>query len=178
MKQLALVLGVPLLLAGCSAQFLSFLQPGPRTPGNRDDCTRAVSKPAPMFYLDAPAVATAGATFSVEPWVLLSGPALKLDEIRPGTFTATVDLDAKRVTVQGMITRHEANPEAACEFPAMYMLPKAATVSVPVTLPAGTYELAIAPDSVTTEKPPTTPLEPNQTYPGPLATRSIVVEAP
>lgn len=178
MKQLALALCVPVMVAGCSAELMSFLQPKPSDPSRRDDCTRPVERPAPMFYLDAPAVVTADATFSVEPWVLLSAPALTIDEIRPQTFVAEVDLAAKRVMVRGAITRHEANPEANCSFPAIYMMPKAATLSVPVSLPAGTYELAIAPNSVTTEKPPYTPTEPNRTYPGPLATRSIVVQAP
>lgn len=178
MKQLALALCVPVIVTGCSAEFLSLLKPNASNPNQRDDCTRAVERPAPMFYLDAPAVATAGATISLEPWVLLSAPALKIDEIRPQTFVAEVDHAAKRVTVRGAITRHEANPQANCEFPAIYMLPQAATVSVPVSLPAGTYELAIATESFTTEKPPYTPTEPNRTYPGPLATRSIIVQAP
>lgn len=176
MKQLALVLSVPVILAGCSADLLSQWLPDKRGPGQRDDCTVPVVRSAPMFYLGAPQVATAGATFSVEPWVLLSAPALEIDQIRPGSFVAEVDLAAKRVTVRGSITRHEVNPEAECAFPAMYMLPKAATLSVPVSLPAGTYELAIAIDSFTAEKPPYTPSEPNRTYPGPQATRSIVVE--
>ncbi|MNX22198.1 hypothetical protein D3C86_521770 [compost metagenome] len=176
MKQLALVLSVPLLLAGCSADFLSQFLPGKTNPSQRDDCTVTVERPAPMFYLDAPQVASAGATFSVEPWVLLSAPVQVIDAIRPETFVAEVDLAAKKVTLRGKITRHEANPQANCGFPAIYMLPKAATLSVPVSLPAGTYELAIAADSFNPEKPPYTPMEPNRTYPGPLATRSIVVE--
>ena len=178
MKQLALALCVPVILTGCSADLLSFLQPNGSNPKQRDDCTLPVEKPAPMFYLDAPAIATAGATVSLEPWVLLSAPALEIDEIRPQTFVADVDLAAKRVTIRGGITRHEVNPEANCEFRAIYMLPQAATFSVPVSLPAGTYELAIATECFTTEKPPYTPTDPNRYYPGPLATRSIVVQAP
>lgn len=176
MKQLALAVAVPLLFAGCSAELLSFLRPD--TPGSpkNENCTVAVERPAPMFYFDAPQVASADATVSLEPWVLLSAPALKVDEIRPASFKAEVDLEAKRVTIRGAITRHEMNPEAECAFPAIYMLPQAATLSVPVVLPAGTYEVAIATESFTTEKPPYTPTDPDRVYPGPLATRSLLVE--
>jgi hypothetical protein len=176
MKQLALVLAVPLLLVGCTPELLSFLRPDDGGKFGDENCTIALERPAPMFYVSAPATTSAGVTVTLEPWVLLSAPVLKIDEIRPQTFVAEVDHPTKRVTIRGSITRHEANPEADCAFPAMYMMPKAATLSVPLSLPAGTWEVAIATDSFTTEKPPYHPAEPNATYPGPQATRSLVVE--
>ena len=176
MKQLALVLAVPVLLAGCSAELMSFLRPDTPKKYTDPECTIVVTQPAPMFYLGAPATASVGATVSLEPWVLLSAPVLIIDAVKPETFEAVVDHAAKRVTVKGAITRHEANPGANCGFPAMYMMPKAATLSVPVTLSAGTWELAIATDSFTTEKPQFHPNDPNPNAPGPLATRSIVIE--
>lgn len=177
MKHVALVLGIPLLLAGCSDELLSILRPeGPKKPPSNDDCYVSTVRPAPMFYLDAPATASADATISIEPWVLLSAPVVKIDEIQPKSFEAEVDHDAKRVTLRGSITRYEANPKADCAFPAIYMIPTVATLSVPVVLPAGTYELAIAADSFIDQHPPVTPIEPDRIYPGPLATRSIVIE--
>ncbi len=175
MKQRALALAVPILLAGCSAELLSFLRPDGGMKPRDENCTIALERPAPMFYLSAPATASAAATISIEPWVLLSAPVLKIDELRPQTFAADVDHQARRVTIRGSITRHEANPEADCAFPAMYMMPKAATLSVPLSLPAGTWELAISTASFTTEKPPYHPAEPNAAYPGPQATRSLVI---
>ncbi len=177
MKHVALMFGVPLLMAGCSAELLSFLDP-PSSPKPKtgDDCYVAVVRPAPMFYLDAPHVAAAGATISLEPWVLRSAPIAKIDEILLPTFEAKVDLVNQRVTLVGSIERYEANPEADCAFPAIYMVPQAATLSVPVVLPAGTYEVAIASDSFITEQPPAIPYEPNRVYPGPQATRSLRVE--
>ncbi|MNY73993.1 hypothetical protein D3C86_2129200 [compost metagenome] len=70
-------------------------------------------------------------------------------------------------------------PGAECALPAMYMIPQAATLSLPVTLAAtGTYTIRIAPESFTTERPPAMahPNEPLRQYPEALATRSLVVE--
>lgn len=175
MKKIAVALAVSLLLAGCSAEFMSLLRPSPSKSYRDPDCTIAVTQPAEMFYLEAPATASVGATISIEPWVLLSAPALIPDALLPDTFALDVDPVAMRVTVTGSVSRREANPETNCQFPALYMFATPATLSLPVALPAGTWELAIASESVTTRLPDVRPDEP-KTFPGPLATRSIVVE--
>lgn len=176
MKHLAVALGATLLISGCSAELLDFLRPRTSKHYSDPDCTIAVVKPAPMFYVEAPPAASADTPIALEPWALLSAPALQMDVLRPDTFAAEVDAEAQRVTIRGTILRHEANPGADCAFPAIYMVPQVATLSLEVRLPAGKWEVAIASDSFTTEHPSYHPNAKLNEFPGPLATRSILVD--
>ncbi|HEY9899611.1 MAG TPA: hypothetical protein V6D00_10560 [Pantanalinema sp.] len=182
MKRLALGLVLLTAIAGCDAALLKQLglgpKPGPTQP-NDEDCFVTVDKPAAVFHVGAPATASVQASVSLVPWIFLEAPALTIDKPLPGTFKATVDDQAKTITVSGLMKRVLPRPGAQCAMPAMYMIPQAATLSVPVTLAAtGTYEIRIAPESFTTQRPPEMahPAEPLRQYPAAMATRSIVVE--
>lgn len=176
MKELALASTLLVLIGGCSAELLSLWRPKDHPPPTGDACLVEVRRPAPIFYLQAPAVASAGVPIPMIPWVVLSAPVQKPDALLPETFELRVDHAAKRVTVVGSVLRYEAAPKADCGFPAIYMMPQPATMSVTTVLPAGTYELAIAPESFTPEKPPAPHHDPYRFYPNPQATRSLRVE--
>lgn len=181
MRHVALMLTGALVLAGCTPELLSRFIPNPNptpTVGSGDDCYLTVEQPAPMFYVEAPQTASAGATISLTPWVTLEAPVARSDELLPETFEAHVDHAARTVTLRGSIRRYQANPEGNCAYPAIYMVPKAATHSLAIALPAGTYTVAIASDSFSATQPPAQPHpgEPATQYPGPQATRSLIVE--
>lgn len=181
MKHVPLMLTGTLMLAGCTPELLSRLIPNPTpspTAGSGDDCTLTVEQPAPMFYVEAPQTASAGATISVTPWVRLEAPVARSDELLSDSFEASVDHAAKTVTLRGSIRRYQANPKGDCAFPAIYMFPTAATYSLEIALPAGSYTVAIASDSYTATHPPAQPHPglPATQYPGPQATRSLIVE--
>lgn len=176
MKKLALASTLVVLIGGCSIELHSLWRPKNFPPPTGDACLVEAQRPAPIFHLQAPAVASAGVPFTVIPWVVLSAPVQKPDVLLPETFEVRVDHAAKRVTIVGSILRYEAAPKAGCSFPAIYMVPQAATMSVKTVLPAGTYELAIASDSFTSEKPPAPHHDPYRIYPSPQATRSLRVE--
>jgi hypothetical protein len=180
MKRLTLGLVLLTALTGCDADMMKRFGLGADPEQQKDeDCFVTTDKPAAMFYVSAPATASAQASVSLEPWIFLEAPALTLDKVLPETFKATVDEQARTITVSGQMTRVLPRPGASCAMPAMYMIPKAATLSVPVTLAApGTYEIRIASESFTTQRPPAMghPAEPLRQYPEAIATRSIVIE--
>lgn len=162
------------LLTGC-VQFNNLFHP---KDGTSSDCFTVHEVPAPMFHVAFTSPASAGATVSLEPWVVLSAPATKVDQLLPETFKATVDAARKEIAVTGRVLRTDANPLANCPLPALYMIPQAATLSLPVLLTeTGTYTVRIASDSFTTERPPAQPRpdEPAREYPPAEATRSLVI---
>lgn len=139
--------------------------------GTADECYREVDKPAPMFYVGVSGPVSANATFSLVPHVVVSGPLNKWDELLLDSFSATLDADTKTVTVSGSIRRYEGNPEADCAYPMIYLAPKAATLSLPIALPAGTYTVRIASESVLSDLPG----DVQGDNPSPQATQSLVV---
>lgn len=173
-RSLALVAG-GVLLAGCT-QFNDFFHP---RDGNSSDCFVESVAPAPMFHVSFTSPASAGSTVSLEPWVLLAAPATKADVLLSETFRATVDAAHREIVVAGQVRRTLHNPLANCPVPAIYMIPTAATLSLPVVLKeAGTYTVRIASESFTTERPPAQPRpdEPAREYPPAEATGSLVIE--
>ncbi len=167
-RLLALALGGALLTA--CAQF--------RAPGS-DECYLVQEAPAPMFHVGFVTPASAGATVSLEPWVFLSAPAVRMDELLPGTFKAQVNTETREILVTGRVKRSVVNPQANCAIPAIAVVPEAATLSLPVVLTAtGTYTVRIASESFTTNRPPAQPRPdvPARTYPEPAATRSLVID--
>jgi hypothetical protein len=131
-----------------------------------------------MFALNAPATASANATFSITPWVVISAGSWPLipDAIVPSSFIATVDAASKTITVTGQVTRTNVNPAAACPAPALATRPTAATVSVAASASSGTYTILIPAAEFTTQAPqPYGPTDPMGPVPPPAATRSIVI---
>lgn len=183
MKRIALGLVLLTAVTGCDPTLLTQLglrgdKAVPPRPGD-GECFITVDKPAAVFHVSAPATASAQATVSLVPWAFLEAPALTIDKLLPQTFEAMVDAQARTITLSGKMTRVLPKPGAECAMPALYMVPDAATLSVPVVLNAtGTYEIRIAPDSFTTQRPPEMahPNQPLRQYPEALATRSIVIE--
>ncbi|MNY31729.1 hypothetical protein D3C86_1659030 [compost metagenome] len=167
-------------IAGCDPTLMAQLglREKPKQPNN-EDCFVTVQAPAAVFHVGAPATASVQASFSLEPWIFLEAPALTIDKPVPESFKATVDDQAKTITLSGLMTRVLPRPGAQCAMPAMYMIPKAATLSVPISVAtAGTYEIRLASGSFTTQRPPemSHPSEPLRQYPEAIATRTIVIE--
>ncbi len=158
--------------AGCDA-LLPWLGGGDR------DCLVTVQIPAPMFHVAAPATASAGVPFKITPWVLrTSGSYPRGDQVVPESFAATVDAAARTIKVSGSISRTNVRPGTNCAVPAMAVLPSAATLSLEVTAPAGTYTVSIPPENFTTEVPQLfgLPNEPPNGYPPAQASRSVTVQ--
>lgn len=139
--------------------------------GQTGSCYQTRLVPARIFAVEAPATASANATFSLTPWVSREAPLTKLDQLATQSFTAEVDVEARTITVSGQVLRTEAAPGAGCTYPALAIPPEGATVSLEIQAPAGTYSLRIPDASFTSERP---------VAPSPLpeaaASRSLVLE--
>lgn len=162
-------------IVGCTTLMPGF---GPPSPGP-SPCTITVQQAAPMFSVDAPATASAHATFSLTPWIYLSaGSWGSGDTLIPESFRATVDSAAKTITVTGSIKRINVHPGSQCPVPAIAIIPSAATLSVEASASAGTYTIILPAESFTTDVPPKVgrPDEPERTYPTPAATRSLILQ--
>jgi len=174
-KRLVALMASGALLAGCVQLNTLF---GPNKNWNSPDCMVTSEVPAPIFHVSFVSPASAGATVSLEPWVYLSAPAAWMDEVLPTTFRADVNTAAKEIVISGKVRRKLENPQAACAIPAMYVIPDAATLSLPVVLTeAGTYTVRIASESFTTQRPPevANPSLPPRVYPPVAATKSLVI---
>jgi len=134
----------------------------------------AVERKASMFYLDTPTTASPDATFSITTWVLLKpGSAGPLPKLR--NFQAVANIASRTIAVTGNVVEFDLKPGKTASTPSK---PMAATLSLEVSAPAGTYEIQIPPDYFTMEhpelyKPDGSPLG---SYPQPRATQSITVQ--
>lgn len=174
--------GAATLVAACTLDgtFGGFLPQGKGTPSPSPTpaCTIASEQAAPIFHVAFTSPASAGATVTLEPWVYLEAPVMVHDAVLPETFAAQVREQTREIVITGKVRTTRPNPGANCAFPALYTFPIAATLSLPVVLPAsGTYTVRIASESFTTERPPevTNPSLPPKVYPAPAATRSLVI---
>lgn len=155
------------IVTGCSGF-------GGASDASLDTNYEAVERNAPMFFLDMPSTASANATFSITTWVLLKpGTAGLLPKLR--SFQAVSDTASKTVKVIGSITAFDLKPGRTASGLAK---PMAATESVKVSVPAGTYEVQIPTEYYTTEHPELynsdgSPMGP---YPQPVSTKSIIVQ--
>jgi len=131
-----------------------------------------------MFALDAPATATANATFSITAWVFVNqGSWGHLpDRPNPTSFTASIDPASRTITVTGTITRTDRNPNALgpCVVNFMAVQPLPASVSLPVAVASGSYTLVIPPTAFSSQV--ALPGIATVSYPLPLATRSILIQ--
>lgn len=166
---LTLVALTAALIAGCDG-----LMFGGSSPVALDPNFEAVERKASLFYLDTPATASPEATFSITTWVLLKpGSAGPLPKLRK--FQAVADNASKTIMVTGNVAEFDLKPGKTASTPSK---PMAATLSLEVSAPAGTYEIQISPDYFTTEhpelfKPDGSPLG---SYPQPIATQSISIQ--
>ncbi|MBO9539117.1 hypothetical protein J7643_00840 [bacterium] len=164
-RSLPYATGAAVLLVGCST-----LLPVSSSPPVNGCLFQDVQVPARMFYVDAPATASAGATFSLTPWICrYSG-----DRLATPSMKAIVDDAARTITVTGQVERKEMAPGSTCLISAIYVPPRIATLSLDLALPVGTYSLLIATDSFLPELPS---LETGQEsgLPSPQASRTIEI---
>lgn len=152
-----------LLAPGCN--FLGGGQPG--------SCYTTRMASARLFAVEAPATASANATVSLTPWVSLTAPLTKLDQIATESFKVEVDAERMTLTVSGQVSRTEANPGSGCTYPLLAVVPEPASLSLAFTAPAGTYEIRIPSATYTSERPPALPA---LNVPEAAATRSLLLE--
>ncbi|MBM3271073.1 MAG: hypothetical protein FJZ01_25870 [Candidatus Sericytochromatia bacterium] len=159
------------ILAGCGL-LPGLLQARP--------CTVDKVVPAQIFAVTAPARATAGQPFKVTAWIRLpEGGGGVSHRVTADAVKITPEADGKTLTVTGKIDRTEPAPGSNCAFPAIYQPVQAWKTETGATLQAGTYQIRIAPESFTGDRPEIVAGEPYGSgvqAPSPQASTSITVE--
>ncbi len=149
------VLMFALLTSGCGPQNAPAmsLTPGPRPSGSPkvEPCYITTIQPAKIFAVSAASDAHAGETISLIVWIYRPYNEFPIQN----TFVAKLTDDHGVVSVTGKVNRTNLNPKASrCVEAAGAPDPFAATLSVPVTLPAGSYTILIPPSHYIAQVPP------------------------
>ncbi len=171
MRRFDLFMPIALAASGCTL-LPGLMQTGP--------CTADKVVPAQFFAVQAPATASAQVPFKITAWIRLpDGGGGYSSKVGNDAVKVDQDTAGKTLTVTGRFTRTEPAPGSSCAFPAIYQPVQAWLTETDATLPAGRYEIRIAPDAFISDRPDMVAGEPfgsGVQSPQPQASTSITIE--